>query len=118
MKKKPFFERQLFTTINIIVFITVVVNLCLILAIFLLQDYLPPTIPLWYGKPQGVDQLATVKMLIIPPFFSLAITVFNLFFVKLTQDVFLKKVLYGLAFVSTVLASITVVKIILLVGNI
>ncbi len=95
-----------------------VVNLLIILGILLLQSHLPPVVPLFYGLPYGDEQLANTWALIIPPLVALSFIGINIFIGKTSKDEFIKQILVGLTIATTALSTITVVRIILLVGQI
>lgn len=86
------------------------------LAILGLKGLLPPEVPLFYGKPTGEEQLVPTLGLLIAPGVSLLIVILNTIFVGLTKDVFLKKALIISSLFVSVLTTITVIKIIFLVG--
>lgn len=92
-------------------------NLLVIGFVFLVMDRLPPEVPLFYGKPRGEEQLVGRVMLVLPPAVSMLIALSNAIIIRLTKDVFLKNVLLGLAVTATLLSTITVFKIINLVGS-
>ncbi len=94
-----------------------VVNLLVILGILLLQSHLPPVVPLFYGLPYGDEQLANTWALIIPPLVALAFIGANIFISKTSKEEFIKQILVGLTIATTALSTITVVRIILLVGQ-
>ncbi len=84
------------------------VNILVILGVLFFQSHLPPVVPLFFGLPLGEQQLANSWALIIPPIVALAF---------LGVNIFIKQVLLGLTLTTTALSTITVVKIILLVGQ-
>jgi hypothetical protein len=94
------------------------VNVVIILLILALQNRLPPVVPLFYGKAQGEEQLVSRLWLTLPSLVSILIIIVNTLFIRLIKDAFLQKVLLGLIIVSVALSSITIVKIIFLIGNI
>src|SRR3990172_4085421 len=94
------------------VFALIFFNLLLVALVLVAQETLPPVVPLFYGKPQGEEQLAQSLFLSLPPFISLLITLINLAFIYLLDNRFLQKVLLGLAIGVTILSTITVIKII------
>lgn len=82
----------------------------------LLSNKLPPQIPLFYSKPWGEEQLGIIYFLGIPLLLSGAFLVINTIAASYLSDYpLLKKTLVIGAATVSVLASITVVKIILLV---
>lgn len=95
-----------------------IINLMVIVFVFLIQKSLPPVIPLFYGMPYGSEQLTSSISLILPPLIAMAITVVNSFLITLTNDDFLQKVLLVAMYTTTLLSTITVLKIVSLVSNI
>lgn len=93
-----------------------VISLLTIGMALIAQAFLPPEIPLFYGNAQGADQLASKLALILPGGMAVVTQILNTVISLLTKDVFAKRVLTlaGLAF--AVLAFITTLEIILLVG--
>lgn len=94
------------------------VNILLSILVLLLQDNIPPTVPLFYGRPRGNEQLAPQLFLLLPPGIAILVTALNTIFAVITEDKFIRKVLIGIAFAATLLSTITVIKIVLLVGSI
>ena len=98
------------------VYFSLALNILLISIILILKRFLPPIVPLFYGLPDGVEQLTPYFGLILAPIIGLVITFVNIFISNTIRDVFLKKALIiSSAFISLLLA-ITITKIILLVG--
>lgn len=95
----------------------VVVNFVVIFFAIIFKKNLPPEIPLYYGLPDGISQIAQSEMFFIPSFFALVIIIFNTSLSFLTKDVLLKRALVISSLLITVLASITAVKIFFLVGK-
>ncbi len=93
------------------------INIFVIIVIFLFSSKLPPIVPLFYGQPQGEEQLANNTLLTLPAILANIFILVNFIIEKTVQDNFLHKVLVGLMVGCTVLSTITIVKIILLVGN-
>jgi len=92
-------------------------NLFVILMVILLQGHFPPVVPLFYGKPQGEEQLVQSILLILPPLISILIITLNTILLSFLKNKFLQKILFGLIITITVLSTITVIEIILLVGS-
>ena len=91
-------------------------NVLLIGIILILKGFLPPIVPLFYGLPDGVEQLTPYFGLILAPAIGLVIPFVNIFISNTIRDIFLKKALViSSAFISLLLA-ITIIKIVLLVG--
>ena len=94
-----------------------ILNLALIALIVVIQNHLPPEIPLFYGFPESEDQLAQSMWLTIPPIVALGITAVNAFISYILSDIFYKKILVITSFIATFFSTITVLKIIFLVGS-
>jgi len=92
-------------------------NSFIILLIILLLNHLPPVVPLYYGKPQGEEVLAQKLYLLLPPSFSIIFIILNTLIIQFFHDKFLKNVLIGICIVTSLFSTITIVKIILLVGS-
>lgn len=87
--------------------------------IFLLIFWLklPPEVPVFYSKPWGQEQLGQPIFLWLPLFLSgLALLANSIFSSFLDENQFLKKALIIGAVVTSLLASITVIRIIALVS--
>lgn len=92
------------------------INLISIIIPFVLKNYLPPLVPLFYQRPIGEWQLVPVLGLAIAPTISFVITITNIVISSITKDDFLKKVLAIAALVISILTAITIIKIVFLVG--
>lgn len=79
---------------------------------------LPPEIPLFYGFPQSNQQISQSLFLFIPPLISLTFTLFNAYLSIFVDNTYLKKVFAFSSILVSMLSTVTVVKIIFLVGNI
>lgn len=98
-------------------FASLLISCATIVLVILLRKFLPPEVPLFYGRPKGEEQLATSFSLIIPSLVSFSILVLNSVVSLFLEDEFLRKALV-LAGVSIVFFStITTIKIFLLVGS-
>jgi len=97
---------------------SLILNFAVILFGLLIQGRLPPQIPIFYGLPQGEAQISSSFAILIPPVFSLVFICFNLFLTTVVKDEFIKKTLVVAGFATSVFASITIIKIIFLVGYI
>lgn len=100
--------------------ISVSVSLATIAAVVItiLFSKLPPQVPLYYGLPEGEAQLAPALALILPSLVSIATSIVNIMTCFFIEDEFLKKVLILTSIGVTFFATITTIRIILLVGNI
>ncbi len=93
-----------------------IVSVFLIAIILILSGFLPPVVPLFYGRPVGETQLVTSYLLVIAPGVSLVVSGVNLLISMWVKDVFTKRILAITTLVVSLITVITVVKIILLVG--
>ncbi len=96
---------------------SVFVNILMIVIVLLSQRWLPPQVPLFYGKPSGDEQLASSLALTLPSIVSLLILLIDVAFAVVLKDEFLRKTLILAAIVTTFFAAITTIKIIFLVGS-
>lgn len=88
-----------------------------IVLVYLSQRNLPPEVPLFYGLPEGDEQLTTSQGLVIPYLAALAIILINTVVVYFTRNSFLQKTLVLTSFAISILSFITTIKITLLIGN-
>lgn len=86
-------------------------------SILLLKSHIPPQVPLFYGLPEGEGQLTTTMGLTIPSFVALAIIVINTILATIFENNFVRNSLVLTCFAVTLFATITTVKILLLVGS-
>jgi len=94
------------------------INLVMILLATLSIFVLPPEIPLLYGLPEGNDQLVKNWAIIIPNLVAFILMFINTIFAINTKDEYIKKIIVLAGFTATFFATITVIKIFFLVGNI
>ena len=88
---------------NFILF-SIMLSVLGIFFIFLLQANLPPEVPLFYGLPEGEEQLTSSARLVIP------LTLF-------LRNSFLQKTLVLVSFAISILSFLTTLRIVLLVGS-
>lgn len=112
-KIKSFWEE---TPFKFCVYASIGLSVIITASILLLRNFLPPELPLYYGKPVGEGQLTSVNGLLVIPGVILVITIVNMVIGTLFKDVFIKRVLIFSALFSAVLLAITFTKIILLIG--
>ena len=93
-----------------------VLALVSILCILIAKSFLPPVIPIFFGKPTGDEQLASYWFLFTIPGISIIISTINIIVSTSGKDEFIKKVLAVGSFLISFMATVTVTKIILLVG--
>jgi len=98
------------------VYVSLGLNLLTALGVILIKGSLPPVVPLFYGKPLGEGQLIPTLGLLVAPGVSTLITLVNVVLGLAIKDDFLKKILISSAFLVSMLTTITVVKIVSLVG--
>lgn len=119
--KKPQIRSSTMLKINIphggFMLVMFILNLAVAGSILILQNSLPPEVPLFYGMPSGREQLADQIYLLIPPAAALLIIATSAVLSSSTRDSYLQTIFSGLTLVVTLLSTITVVKIMLLVGN-
>lgn len=88
-----------------------------ILAIMYLKEHVPPQVPLFYGLPEGEEQLAGTLGLTVPSFLALIIIVINTILATIFENNFVRNSLVLTSFAVTLFATITTVKILLLIGS-
>ena len=98
------------------IYFSITLNVLTALIILLFKSVIPPVVPLLYGRAIGESQLVGHFGLLIAPGASLFITFINLFLSSITEDLFLKRVYVASAFLVSILTTITVIKVIFLVG--
>ncbi len=98
------------------IYFSLVINLLTAGLVFAVGSFLPPVTPLLYGRPVGVGQLVPTLGLLIAPGVSFFITIINIILIIKTKSDFLKKVFFAAIVLTSVLTTITVIKIIFLVG--
>ena len=96
--------------------VALILNAVSVLAPIILKSFLPPVVPLFYGLPGGEAQLTSALGLAIAPAISTVIVAINIFLGLRTKDDFLKKIFAVTALLVSIVTTITVAKIILLVG--
>jgi hypothetical protein len=95
----------------------ILVNVVVTFAVFLVRRFLPPEVPLYYGLAEGEAQLGSSWELIIPSLAALAIILVNITISRLFKDDFMQKALIISGLAATFLATITVLKVVFLVGS-
>jgi hypothetical protein len=78
--------------------------------------FLPPEVPVFYGKPVSQERLGESGMLVLPAFSALIMTVINLVAALFVKNQYFKKVLAGTSLTITLFAITTTVKIFFLIG--
>lgn len=82
------------------------------------QFILPPEVPLLYGLPQTDSQLISPIWIVLPSSLALVITTLNSLLALKFNDSYLKKTLGIASLACSILAIVTTLKIIFLVGSI
>lgn len=100
-----------------LIYISLAINVLVILSVLFLKKFLPPVIPLYYGLAKSEAQLAKQTYLVIPSLTSFTVLLANIFFSIFSDNDYLKKTLIIGAFVVTFLSAITTLKIVFLVGS-
>lgn len=108
-----FWKKTPFNGFLIAAFILDLVTMSVIL---LVKGYLPPIVPLLYGRPSGESQLVPTLILLAAPALSIFFIIINWLITNLITDLFAKKLLIITTFLLSLLTSITVFKIIFLIG--
>lgn len=104
-----------FPRLNLLNFFLVIINLLLILW---KRNLLPKSVPLYYSRPWGEEQLTPNKYLFLLPIFSLVIFLFSLQIAKILlkkDEIFFAQVSCGLSFLFSLLTTTTLWKIIFLI---
>ncbi len=93
----------------------IALNIILIIFIVLSLDKLPPEVPLYYGLPRGEQQLASPVELILPLAISSVFIGINVMTSLFIKPVYIKNILSVSGVFFSVMAIITVVRIIMVV---
>lgn len=86
-----------------------------LLLVIIFWKKLPPQVPIFYSRPWGEEQIASPTYLFLPMLLAFLLLIINLVLAKTTDDNFLKRVLFIGGSTVAVLASITVIRIVLLI---
>jgi hypothetical protein len=100
-----------------LIYITLAINVLMVLSVLLLKKFLPPVVPLYYGLVKSEAQLTKQTYLIIPSLTSFTVLLTNIFFSIFSDNEYLKKTLIVGAFAVTFLSAITTLKITFLIGS-
>lgn len=101
-----------------LIYLSLVINITTIALVYVLQPKLPPEVPLLYGMAEDEAKIAAKTSLIVPSLISTSIVIFNTLLSLIYNDAFIRKILIASSFTISALSTITVVKIVFLVGNI
>jgi len=100
-----------------LIYISLAINILVILSVLFLKKFLPPVIPLYYGLAKSEAQLTKQAYLVVPSLTSFIVLLTNIFFSIFSDNDYLKKTLIIGAFAVTFLSAITTIKITFLVGS-
>lgn len=103
------------STTKRLVFISIFVSVILLLWRY---PKLPPLVPIWFGKPWGIDRLAHPLWLVLLPIGSLIILIINTTLSRiLTRDMLIfTQILAATALIVAILSLVTLTKILFLVS--
>jgi hypothetical protein len=96
--------------------VAAILSVLSVISITFSKIFLPDIIPLYYGKPTGVEQLSNFWFFFIIPSVSLLVTTVNVLISMSAKDEFIKKILAISSLAVSIMATIAVIKIIFLVG--
>lgn len=88
-----------------------------IIITLLLQKWLPPEVPLYYGLAKSQEQLTTSFGLIVPGVITIVVVLLNIFLVHMLGNDFLQKILVLAAFAVSIISFIATIEIVFLVGS-
>ena len=100
-----------------LIYLSIAFCVASVITVLFLQKSLPPEVPLFYGLPEGVDQLGRRFQLVIPSAMALAIILVNVVFAYFLKNEYLKQTLVLAGVVASLFATITTIEIILLIGG-
>lgn len=118
--KKTFFLPRVDTTSLAFVkllYLTLIVNIINLAYVLVVQRNLQPEVPLFYGLPEGQDQLTNSLGLSMPALVSFSISFVNFFIALYTKKKFFQQALLLTSFLISFFSLVTVVKITLLIGS-
>ena len=103
------------STTKKLVFISIFISVILLLWRY---PKLPPLVPIWFGKPWGIDRLAHPLWLVLLPAGSLIILIINTILSRiLTRDMLIfTQILAATALIVSILSLVTLTKILFLVS--
>jgi len=107
-EKLPYFKLAIFSLF--ICFGVIILSL-------ISRFFLPPKIPILFGLPQTDKQLAPSFFIILPSAIAILITIINALLAINIKSIFLKKALMFATISVSMLATITTLKVIFLVGS-
>lgn len=81
-----------------------------------MKGFLPPLVPLFYGKPIGTEQLVSFWYLFLLPAMTAITIAVNILINISINDAFIKRILAVATLIISIMATVTLVKIGILVG--
>lgn len=99
-----------------LIYLSILLNVIAIFAVLFFKKSLPAEVPLFYGLPEGEDQLTKSNYLIIAPTLSFAILGLNLILTSIVKGGLLKKMLVTAGFFVSLFSFITLTQIFFLIG--
>jgi hypothetical protein len=100
-----------------LVYLSILFCVACVVAILALQRNIPPEVPLFYGLPDGADQLGKRFQLVIPSSMALGIILVNVILAYFLKNEYLKQTLVVAGVVAALFSTITTLRIILLIGS-
>ena len=100
-----------------LIYFSVILNISSVVFVLIIKNHLPPVVPLYYGLAKSEGQLASQTQLLIPNIASFMILATNILVSLITDNDFIEKILVVSAFAVSILSTITVIKIVFLVGS-
>jgi len=105
------------TPLKKVLYLSLTLSILNLAIVLVTQNNLPPEVPLYYGLPEGPEQLSSSLELTIPSIVSIITIIVNTTLALFIKNKFLQQTLILTSFAVSIFSSITVTKIILLVGN-
>lgn len=102
-------------SVSILIVSTLILFATTLVLLFSFRN-LPPQIPLFYSKPWGQDQLVSPAFLFVPPLVSLIFLSINQIISSWLKNPFVANLLILGASLPSLLASITIIRILILVN--
>ncbi len=115
--KKENLEREEKIPFKKVLIFSFVLGLLTIFSVILSLNRLPPEVPIFYGLPQGKEQLGPTSSLFLPGFLAIFLSLINTAIIFTLGDDFLKKTLVFTSLALNILCFIGTIKIVFLVGN-
>lgn len=121
LSNKNVVKKNIFSVIDVplkkVLYLSFTLSILNLVTVLAIQNNLPPEVPLYYGLPEGPEQLSSSLGLTIPSIVSIIVIFLNTTLALLLKNKFLQQTLILTSFAISIFSSITVTKIILLVGN-